>query len=864
MNSKKNAEQFKRIQNEIMDIFFFGSILFSLFVLWLYLLIQWRALTPLIKTQPISFSFGDIVTNLKLAMQGFESGYLRTVLGYFYFAFIMVSFVFVGKYILSWIFSSNNQKKIPGITIMERFALYYMLGSLVYSLVWLGLGVLGIMNYPVSLSLIMIGIIGFVIELVRSRREESPFKTLKDIWSQRKIFSSFELFLTGLLFIVLLLWSTRAVNLQTYSDTLLTHIVLPNFYINQGKVITYPYHIHSYFPQNTEMLVMWGFLLNSEVASSLIIWGFLFSFVVLAWGFIKRYTDNFTGLLAVYLFISAPLFAWFSTTIKSDFSSGLFIFAHYLALIESFNKRSSDEVESNRWLLLGGILCGGAVGHKLIALPIVVMTSLFVLAYNLYFLKPSRKIYFHYFLGGLLIPVLPWFIRSFAATGNPIYPYLNVLFHVRAIKPWHQSVAQGNSISALGIGGLTKYLQLLLGIYHEGGIILPADWGPTILFGFLLFLCLRKKILMGFRYWLVIALLTWIAMIAYSLETRYHIGIIAFIVSIPFALVFHDVMKSKLAKFYKSVSVLLILLCFYHTVANTQIRQITKESFSLFLSGFSPGNFDYSNVDKGMSDLHWLTYIINTRSVKDDKFLYVGTNYAFGLKRKYLFSSDLDKQLLGEIAEQASDSLDLSNKLKNLGINNLIVESTIYNWDPINPTLKVNTDALLKIREMLAQQMIIRYATSDNRYFWFTFRDTNQEKQEIQLNEKDAKEFPFMFVETAKNFYQQKNIDKAQPMLEVAAKTPMISAHKSTALGLLGFIYLARGQRDKAEETILAGVNISPKRPEPYINLALLYLNLGQKEKGQESLQKAINLGGESIISQNPQLANFIKNKLGQ
>lgn len=94
----------------------------------------------------------------------------------------------------------------------------------------------------------------------------------------RKISSLWtEKILVPLVLVLLLLLSTVAVLPPRQSDAFVIHAALPNYYINMGRIVPNPYHFHSYFPANTEMLVMWALLFKSEVAAMGIPWCFCFS-----------------------------------------------------------------------------------------------------------------------------------------------------------------------------------------------------------------------------------------------------------------------------------------------------------------------------------------------------------------------------------------------------------------------------------------------------------------------------------------------------------------------------------------------------------------------------------------------------------
>ncbi len=818
-----------------------------------YLQFQWAKRPTLNLAPPESLlpPLHEVVTNFKLMLHGYRNGYLKTIIGYLIFLSMASFFIATGRYTLKAVFKNSPlSEQIGGV---ERLSLSYILGSLLASLLWLCLGVMGFLNGCIAFGLCIAGV--FI--LFNQMRGQNVGSSITKSWSSWKAeLTLTEKILTLLLVTILIAWSTTSVQPQTYSDTLISHLVLPNFYINQGSVVQNPFHIQSYFTQNTEMLVMWGLLLNSEIAAALLIWGFLAAFILLALGFVRRYTDNFICLLCVFGILSAPIFSWFSTAIKNDFPVGLFLFAHYLALSEFFKYSEQDQNSSKNWILLSGLLCGGAIGHKLVALPAALISTGFI-TYHMIKKTPDYKSYMGFWVLGLGIATAPWLIRSVITTGNPIYPYFNVLFMSDLIKPWHATVPQQSSIAVKGWIGLINYLRGIVGVRFDSGTIQTPDWGPLFLLIPILsiFILLRSTIQSHLKMTFFAAILSWMGLVAYSLEIRYHLGFIVFCFAISFIALHKSIVMSKAVKIlFLSV----IILCSIQTLIFSRMTQILRSSVRMIVSGFPLGSYRSSDAD--MDSLRWLCHLIETRTLSNEAVLYIGINYAYGLKRKIFFSSDLDRQFIAEIADQSYSADDLVSRLSSLGVKHILMHSNFFDTfrNHPNPNLRISDDCSQKINSMLQKYAHLKFLSPDGKILWFTL--TSQSPL-MSFNDADAVNFSSIFTDQAQSQLMSGNLPVAQQMLERVVNDPVPGLNKVYAAALLGSVYQAQKQMDIAERTMASAIDYAPDSPQPYLNLAVFYANAGQDQKIGDLVEKAIARGGKEMAKATTVLSKFVNEK---
>ena len=69
--------------------------------------------------QIYSFSFRDILLNLKWASRGYLHGYLSTLSGYFIFALLALNFMVYGNLMTGFIFGKDRSLKVSRLTALQ-------------------------------------------------------------------------------------------------------------------------------------------------------------------------------------------------------------------------------------------------------------------------------------------------------------------------------------------------------------------------------------------------------------------------------------------------------------------------------------------------------------------------------------------------------------------------------------------------------------------------------------------------------------------------------------------------------------------------------------------------------------------------
>lgn len=203
----------------------------------------------------------------------------------------------------------------------------------------------------------------------------------------------------------------------TMFDALVYHFALPQAYIQTGQFQYIPDNMFWGMPQTTEMFYLLAMRFAGNESAALVS---LLVGLTTVLGMAGYLADRF-GKIAAWTAIAALLAG---ETLTIALSSGyvewsviLFGWAALVALDRWFDTRKRN------LLILSGIICGAALGTKYTA-GIVLLGCLVGLIF-----LPSSQTWKQRFsnmlvLGGLAaLFSLPWWIKNFAFTGNPFYPF---------------------------------------------------------------------------------------------------------------------------------------------------------------------------------------------------------------------------------------------------------------------------------------------------------------------------------------------------------------------------------------------------------------------------------------------------------
>jgi 4-amino-4-deoxy-L-arabinose transferase-like glycosyltransferase len=294
-----------------------------------------------------------------------------------------------------------------------------------------------------------------------------------------------------------------------YWDESAYHLALPKLYVGAHRVLNVPGIVYSAQPFNTEMLFTLALLLQSEVMASLV--SMVFAVVLSAglWLFALEAFGRRVAFLSVAIFWTVPAVFRLAGTAHVEVPLAAYAFL----CVWAFWRWHTQDGQARQWLVLAAAMAGLAAGTKLTGALIALILALVLAFYGWRRRRSVRTIATQMALfGGLaFLLVLPWYVKSYVHTGNPIWPFLNDWFggrywdalgdefHYAFLRapnlpmtlgsfltaPWHFTVRPtrfgsfplGNLVVALALLGAiswsrsgrpVRYLAGVIGLFYVG------------------------------------------------------------------------------------------------------------------------------------------------------------------------------------------------------------------------------------------------------------------------------------------------------------------------------------------------------------------------------------------------------------
>lgn len=276
-------------------------------------------------------------------------------------------------------------------------------------------------------------------------------------------------------------------------DALWYHLTFPARYLRSGRLLDLACEHMSPTPQQAEMLYTYGLLLGDARGAKSIHWGFgVLTALWTAW-LAARWVGMRWAALAAALVLTAPTVLWEMTTAYNELPLAFFATGSVALLLEW---RTSGK---RRVLLLAAALLGLGLAGKHLGFLFLAPLTLGVL------LVPVQTVRRHLrrrtFDGSLyatvaILVAVPWYIRAWYYTGNPLFPMFYDVFAAVDIPVdrWDAQAQAGWSAAMERYGHGREPLDLLLlpwratwdGVSYAGSLgpawllllpIVPLFWG---------------------------------------------------------------------------------------------------------------------------------------------------------------------------------------------------------------------------------------------------------------------------------------------------------------------------------------------------------------------------------------------------
>lgn len=231
-------------------------------------------------------------------------------------------------------------------------------------------------------------------------------------------------------------------------DSVGYHLADPKLYVQAHRLFYIPWEDHSNFAFNTEMCYTLALLFGSAPLAKMFHFASGAGTALAIYAFARRHLTARLGVGAAVLFVSLPLVFWEAGTAYIDLAVTFNTTLTLLALARGVAERSE------RWLLVAAVLMGLTLASKDTALGTLGLLAVGLFVWRRRWLGQGtgRSLGLTAFWALTALAVgSPWFLKSWAYTGNPVYPFL---FGVFGGRGWSaaNATAYDAFFAAYGVG----------------------------------------------------------------------------------------------------------------------------------------------------------------------------------------------------------------------------------------------------------------------------------------------------------------------------------------------------------------------------------------------------------------------------
>ena len=242
-------------------------------------------------------------------------------------------------------------------------------------------------------------------------------------------------------------------------DPLVYHLAVPATYLREGGMVSIPSLITSNMPFAIQMNFLFSLWIHGgSVAQLLNSWALGLTALAL-FGLVRRSGPPLVGLLAVALYVSISDVVNGSSVALVDVMAALFLLMSFIGMIAWLDHGG------HRWLVLAGVFGGLFAANRVSNAGWVLGLGVALVVYSTYRERAFRwSVSFKPMaIFGLcsLIVVVPWYVRSYIYTGNPVYPFLYDIFAGKYINAeWAAKYLASAHSKTLGARSVVGFVSL--------------------------------------------------------------------------------------------------------------------------------------------------------------------------------------------------------------------------------------------------------------------------------------------------------------------------------------------------------------------------------------------------------------------
>jgi hypothetical protein len=312
-----------------------------------------------------------------------------------------------------------------------NFAVSCACGAAIWSLVWF---FVGLANGYHKFTAIILLIVGLVLAIYFAAAD---WRSLKQEKSPNTLLGKIAF---GSIIFTLLLSLVSALAPPTAKDALLYHLSVPKAFVAQGNNAIIEGNIASFLTLGAEVQTVWAMLLGNafnlrtgETAAGATMFMFAPLLVLVIYGWAREFAiETDWAWLAALIVAAIPTFYYVASSGYVDLALALFV----TVAIRSIGKWWTSL--ENKWLVYTAVALGAALSIKLTTAFVIAALALIVLlrarqeqsidgnaSENAGTGSIVAKGFGAFFIAALLAS--PWYLRTWAATGSPIFPfYMNL------------------------------------------------------------------------------------------------------------------------------------------------------------------------------------------------------------------------------------------------------------------------------------------------------------------------------------------------------------------------------------------------------------------------------------------------------
>jgi hypothetical protein len=248
-------------------------------------------------------------------------------------------------------------------------------------------------------------------------------------------------------------------------DALWYHLNLPRLWLDAGRPVDRLEEYVSLYPLTWELMFGAGMTLGGDGGAKLLHFACLPLSGVLVWHTARRYLPGVSAAAAVAFLVTAPTVLWESSTAYVDLALALHAAAACYAL-------ARHAAQGDRgWRAIAALQIGVAAATKHLG---VILALVAIALYVVWAIRHERglKQTLHHAMVIAFVAALvpsPWYVRSWQASGNPVFPEMFAVFGASPPERW-------DAVSEHGLAAFKSRF----GIGHSARDLIALPWDVTV------------------------------------------------------------------------------------------------------------------------------------------------------------------------------------------------------------------------------------------------------------------------------------------------------------------------------------------------------------------------------------------------